>query len=182
MWKLNNKGRDVNLCGWRRYFYRGIWNHVRCRLILFSAPTQRELSPCASDALLAAPLVRSPPSLLSCFRPKWYGPRIFWYTVAVVSQTLLIQSRKTLTPLSTITMARTVQFGLSDDSQDRPPREDKPSACGYFFFMSWTFLDTCRSSIKVFLMSSFWGVTSSMPMSKTYSHLVNYKSETHENN
>jgi hypothetical protein len=31
----------ANSRGWRRYFYRGIQNHARSRLILVGAPTQR---------------------------------------------------------------------------------------------------------------------------------------------
>jgi hypothetical protein len=42
MRKVKRKGRDVNSRGWRRYFYRGIRNHAKTRLILVGAPTQRE--------------------------------------------------------------------------------------------------------------------------------------------
>ena len=42
MRKVKSKGRDANSRGWRRYFYQGIWNHARSRLILIGAPTQRE--------------------------------------------------------------------------------------------------------------------------------------------
>jgi hypothetical protein len=53
-----------------------------------------------------------PPSPLSSFRPKHRGPHSLWYTVAVVTQTLLSRSRKTLAPLSTNTMAHTRAEGL----------------------------------------------------------------------
>jgi hypothetical protein len=36
------KGRDANSRGWRRYFYQGIHNHARFRLILVGNPTQKE--------------------------------------------------------------------------------------------------------------------------------------------
>ena len=72
----------------------------------------RRPSPCASGAPLLAPLGRSPPSPLSSFWPKHCGPHSLWYTVAVVTQTLLSQSRKTLAPLSTNTMAHTRAEGL----------------------------------------------------------------------
>jgi hypothetical protein len=64
-------------------------------------------SPRASGAPLMAPLGRSPPSPLSSFRVKRCGPRFLWYTVAVMTQTRLSRSRKTLTPLCTIITART---------------------------------------------------------------------------
>ena len=88
MRKLKEQSRDANSRGRRRYFYRGIRNHARFRLILVGAPTQREAharakhlrssnsveshgpSPHASGAPLPAPLGRSPPSPLSSFRPK----------------------------------------------------------------------------------------------------------------
>lgn len=38
MRKLKSKGRDANSRGIRRYFYRGIRNHKRSRLILVGAP------------------------------------------------------------------------------------------------------------------------------------------------
>jgi hypothetical protein len=63
-------------------------------------------SPCASGAPLLAPLGRSPPSSLSSFRLKCHMPRFLRYMVAVISQTRLRQSRKTLVPLSSNTMAR----------------------------------------------------------------------------
>ena len=69
-------------------------------------------SPCASGALLPAPLGRSPPSPLSSFRPKRRGPRSLWYTVAAVTQPRLSRSRKTLAPLGTITTARARAEGL----------------------------------------------------------------------
>jgi hypothetical protein len=42
MRKLKKQGRDANSRGWRRYLYQGIQNHVRSRLILVGAPTQKE--------------------------------------------------------------------------------------------------------------------------------------------
>jgi hypothetical protein len=69
-------------------------------------------SPRASGALLPAPLGRSPPSPLSSFRPKRCGPHSLWYTVAVVAQTRLSRSRKTLAPLGTITTAHARAEGL----------------------------------------------------------------------
>jgi hypothetical protein len=63
-------------------------------------------SPRASGAPLSAPLGRSPPSPLSSFWLKRRGPRSLWYTVVVVTQTLLSRSRKSLAPPSTITTAR----------------------------------------------------------------------------
>jgi hypothetical protein len=68
--------------------------------------------PRASGAPLPAPLGRSPPSPLSCFRPKRRGPRSLRYTVAAVTQTRLSRSRKTLAPLGTITTARARAEGL----------------------------------------------------------------------
>jgi hypothetical protein len=69
-------------------------------------------SPRASGASLPAPLGRSPSSPLSSFRPKRRGPRSLRYTVAVVTQTRLSRSRKTLAPLGTITTARARAEGL----------------------------------------------------------------------
>jgi hypothetical protein len=69
-------------------------------------------SPRASGAPLSAPLRRSTPSPLSSFRPKRCGPRSLRYTVAAVTQTRLSRSRKTLAPLSIITMARARGEGL----------------------------------------------------------------------
>jgi hypothetical protein len=69
-------------------------------------------SPHASGASLPAPLRCSPPSPLSSFRPKRRGPCSLRYTVAAVTQTRLSQSRKTLAPLGTITMARVRADGL----------------------------------------------------------------------
>jgi hypothetical protein len=60
----------------------------------------------ASDAPLLAPLGRSPLSPLSSFRLKHCGPRSIRYTVAVVTQTRLSRSPKTLALLHTITTAR----------------------------------------------------------------------------
>jgi hypothetical protein len=70
-------------------------------------------SPRASGAPLSAPLERSLPSPLTSFRPKCCGPRSLWYTVADVTQTRLSQSRKTLTPLSTITTAHARAEGVT---------------------------------------------------------------------
>jgi hypothetical protein len=69
-------------------------------------------SPRASGAPLPAPLGRSPSSPLLSFRPKRRGPRSIRYMVAAVTQTRLSRSRKTLSPLSTITKARTRAEGL----------------------------------------------------------------------
>jgi hypothetical protein len=69
-------------------------------------------SPRASGAPLSDPLGRSPSSPLSSFRPKHGGPRSLRYTVAVVTQTRLSWSRKTLTPLSTITTTHARAEGL----------------------------------------------------------------------
>jgi hypothetical protein len=69
-------------------------------------------SPRASGASLPALLGRSPSSPLSSFRPKRRGPRSLRYTVAVVTQTRLSRSRKTLAPLGTITTARARAEGL----------------------------------------------------------------------
>jgi hypothetical protein len=69
-------------------------------------------SPHASDAPLLAPLGRSSPSPLSSFRPKRRGPRSLRYTVAVVTQTWLSLSRKTLAPLGTITTVHARAEGL----------------------------------------------------------------------
>jgi hypothetical protein len=69
-------------------------------------------SPRASGAPFLAPLERSPLSLLSSFWPKCHGPHSLRYVVAVVTQTRLSRSRKTLAPLGTITTARTRAEGL----------------------------------------------------------------------
>jgi hypothetical protein len=69
-------------------------------------------SPRASGAPLPAPLGRSPPSPLSSFRLKRRGPRSLRYTVAAMTQTRLSRSRKTLTPLGTITTAHARAEGL----------------------------------------------------------------------
>jgi hypothetical protein len=72
----------------------------------------RRPSPRASGAPLPAPLGCSSPSPLSNFRLKCHGPRSLWYMVAAVTQTRLSRSCKTLTPLSTITMAHARSEGL----------------------------------------------------------------------
>ena len=69
-------------------------------------------SPHVSGAPLPAPLGRSPPSPLSSFRPKRCGPHSLRYTVAVVTQTRLSRSRKTLAPLDTITTTHARAEGL----------------------------------------------------------------------
>jgi hypothetical protein len=69
-------------------------------------------SPRASGAPLPASLRRSLLSPLSSFRPKRRGPCSLRYTVAVVTQTRLSRSRKTLAALGTITTARTRAKGL----------------------------------------------------------------------
>jgi hypothetical protein len=63
-------------------------------------------SPRTSGAPLLAPLGHSPLSPLSSFRLKCRGPRSLQYMVVTVTQIRLSQSRKTLAPLGTITMAR----------------------------------------------------------------------------
>jgi hypothetical protein len=50
-------------------------------------------------------------SPLSSFRSNHHGPRYLWYTVASAPQMWLMQSRKTLAPLDTITTARTRPVG-----------------------------------------------------------------------
>jgi hypothetical protein len=62
-------------------------------------------SPRASGTPLSDPLGRSLLSPLTSFRPKRHGSRSFQYTVAVVTQTRLSRSRKTLASLCTITTA-----------------------------------------------------------------------------
>jgi hypothetical protein len=69
-------------------------------------------SPRASGAPLPAPLGRPPPSPLSSFRLKTQRTSFPPYTVAVVTQTRLSRSRKTLAPLGTITTARARAEGL----------------------------------------------------------------------
>jgi hypothetical protein len=69
-------------------------------------------SPCASGALLSAPIGRSSPSPLSSFWLKHRGPHSLRYTVAAVTQTWLSRSCKTLAPLGTITTVRTRAEGL----------------------------------------------------------------------
>jgi hypothetical protein len=69
-------------------------------------------SPCASGAPLPAPLGCSPPSPLSSFQLKCHGPHSLRYTVAVMTQTRLSRSRKTLAPLGTITTTRARAEGL----------------------------------------------------------------------
>jgi hypothetical protein len=63
-------------------------------------------SPRTSGAPLSAPLGRSPLSPLSSFRPKRRGPRSLRYTVAIMTQTRLSRSRKTISPLGIITTTR----------------------------------------------------------------------------
>jgi hypothetical protein len=69
-------------------------------------------SPRASGAPLLAPLRRSPPSPLSSSQLKRRGPHSLRYTMAVVTQTWLSRSCKTLAPLGTITTARARAEGL----------------------------------------------------------------------
>jgi hypothetical protein len=66
----------------------------------------------ASGAPLPAPLGRSSLSPLTSFRPKRRGPHSLRNTVAAVTQTRLSRSRKTLAPLSTITMIHARAEGL----------------------------------------------------------------------
>jgi hypothetical protein len=69
-------------------------------------------SPRTSGGPLLAPLELSMPSPLSSFQPRRHRPRSLRYTVAVVTQTRLSRSRKTLAPLGTITMAHARAEGL----------------------------------------------------------------------
>jgi hypothetical protein len=69
-------------------------------------------SPRISGAPLLAPLERTMSSQLSCFRSKRRGPRSLRYTVAVVTQTRLSWSRKTLALLGSITTAHARVEGL----------------------------------------------------------------------
>jgi hypothetical protein len=69
-------------------------------------------SPRTSGGPLLAPLKLSLPSPLSSFQPRRHRPRSLQYTVAVVTQTRLSRSRKTLAPLGTITMAHARTEGL----------------------------------------------------------------------
>jgi hypothetical protein len=69
-------------------------------------------TPQASGAPLPAPLGPSPSSPLSSFRLKRHGPCCLWYMVAVVTQTRLSRSHKTIAPLDTITTARARAEGL----------------------------------------------------------------------
>jgi hypothetical protein len=41
MQKIKELVEKANSRGRRQYFYQGIWNHARSRLILVGAPTQR---------------------------------------------------------------------------------------------------------------------------------------------
>jgi hypothetical protein len=72
----------------------------------------RRPSPCASGAPLPSPLGRSPSSPLSSFRSKMPWASFPRYAVAVVTQTRLSRSRKTLAPLGTITTAHARAKGL----------------------------------------------------------------------
>jgi hypothetical protein len=69
-------------------------------------------SPHATGAPLSAPLECSLPSPLSSFWPKCRGSRSLRYMVGAVTQTRLSRSRKTLSPLGIITIARTRAEGL----------------------------------------------------------------------
>jgi hypothetical protein len=69
-------------------------------------------SPRASGAPLPAPLRCSPLSPLSSFWPKRHGPRSLRYIVVAVRQTRLSRSRKSLSPLGTITTAHARAEGL----------------------------------------------------------------------
>jgi hypothetical protein len=72
----------------------------------------REPSPRTSGASLPAPLGRSRRLHYRASGRKRRGPRSLRYTAAVVTQTRLSRSRKTLAPLGTITMARARAKGL----------------------------------------------------------------------
>jgi hypothetical protein len=69
-------------------------------------------SPQESGAPLSAPLGHSPPSPQSSFWPKHHESHSLQYTVAIVTQTRLSQSCKTLAPLRTITAAHVRAEGL----------------------------------------------------------------------
>jgi hypothetical protein len=90
-------------------------------------------SPRASGAPLLAPLGRAPQSPLSSFRPKRHGPRSPEYMVAAVTQTRLSQSRKNLTPLSTITTDHTRAKGLCVFSKLTQLTRNKPRASANAF-------------------------------------------------
>jgi hypothetical protein len=128
--KAKEQGRDANSYGWCRYFYRGIRNHARSRLILVGAPTQSvaharakhhgRVTPQRATGLLHMQVVL-PFRLLSdaprclqyrAFDRKCHEPCSLLYTMAAVTQTQLSRSRKTLAPLGTITMAHTRDEGL----------------------------------------------------------------------
>jgi hypothetical protein len=79
---------------------------------LSNSVESRGPSPHASVVPLPAPLRRSPPSPLTSFRPKCRGPHSLRYAVAVVTQTRLSRSRKTLAPLGTFTTAHARAEGL----------------------------------------------------------------------
>jgi hypothetical protein len=74
-------------------------------------------SPRASGTPLSVPLRCSPPSPLSSFWPKRLEPRSLRYTVAVVTQTRLSWSRKTLVSFGMITTTRAIAKGLCDFSK-----------------------------------------------------------------
>jgi hypothetical protein len=82
-------------------------------------------SPRASGAPIPAPLGRFPPSPLSSFQPKRHESRSLWYTVAVMTQTRLSRSRKTLAPLGIITTARARAEGLCGLSCNIPKNVDQ---------------------------------------------------------
>jgi hypothetical protein len=49
--EAKEQGKDANSRGWRQYFYQGIQNHARSRLILVGAPTQRKAHARASTSV-----------------------------------------------------------------------------------------------------------------------------------
>jgi hypothetical protein len=130
MWKLKEQGRECKLSWMTPVFLprypepRKVPTNPRWCPYAKGSPREgqaprssnsiesRGPSPRASGAPLLAPLGRSPPSPLSSFWPKRRGPRSLRYTVAAMTQTRLLRSRKTLASLGTITTARTRVEGL----------------------------------------------------------------------
>jgi hypothetical protein len=108
MWKIKKLVKKPNSRGQCHYFYRGIQNYARSRLILVGAPMQRVAprtsnsteshghSPCASGV----PLPTSSQTLPVVFTIEVLGvtmqPRSLWYTVAAATQTWLSRSHNTL--------------------------------------------------------------------------------------
>jgi hypothetical protein len=128
--EAKEQGRDTNSRGWHQYFYRGIRNHARSRLILSWCPYAKE-SPREGQAPWLSNSVEShEPSPRASGAPLWLlsdaprhlhyrasgrkqrVPRSLRYTMVAMTQTRLSQSRKTLAPLGTITTDRARVEGL----------------------------------------------------------------------